>query len=197
MSAPPASKLISAEESSVISPAPVEASETPPVPELITTPVAPVTLPTVIVLAAPPVPTFILKASASLPILIIPPDEFNSRIPSESSNNVSSESIVISPVPVDAKAIPPVPEFNAIEVAPVTLPIIITSANSPFPILIDLSPCAPILIAWSLSSLPILIAPAEEFNSRTPSASKSNVSSELIVISPFLLKLELYFQFLM
>ena len=57
--------------------------------------------------------------------------------------------------------------------APVLLPIFIVSANAPVPIDIVLSPCVPILMAWSLSSLPILMAPAEEFTWIAPVASKS------------------------
>ena len=80
-------------------------------------------------------------------MLIAPADEFNSNTPSESKSNVSSELIVMSPVPVDANAIPPVPEFRFTAVAPVTLPIVIVSSNAPVPIDIVLSPCVPILIA--------------------------------------------------
>ena len=108
----------------------------PPDPASKTKFVAPVLFPTVIVLAAAPVPTFISWASASFPIPIAPALEFNSKTPSASKSNVSSEFIVISPVPVDAKAIFPVPEFIAIAVAPVTLPIVIVLAAAPVPKLI-------------------------------------------------------------
>ena len=67
-------------------------------------------------------------------------DEFSSSTPSESSSKVSSESIVISPDPVDAKAILPVPDVILTAVAPVALPRFIVSANAPVPILMVLSP---------------------------------------------------------
>ena len=107
---------------------------------------APVTLPIVIVLA-PAVPIFIACALASLPILIAPAEELSSNTPSASNVKVSSELIVISPVPVDAKAILPVPDVIDTAVAPVVLPTLIVSANAPVPIRIVLSPCIPILIS--------------------------------------------------
>ena len=131
----------------VISPAPVEAKAIPPVPAFKAKAVAPVTLPTVIVLAEEPVPILMGVASASFPILIAPALEFSSNTPSASRSSVSSELIVISPAPVEAKAIPPVPAFKAKAVAPVTLPILTVLANAPVEIDTVLSPCVPILIA--------------------------------------------------
>ena len=43
----------------------------------------------------------------------------------------------MSPVPVDANAIPPVPEFRFTAVAPVTLPIVIGLADAPVPTFMD------------------------------------------------------------
>ncbi len=57
------------------------------------------------------------------PIEITPAEEFNSRTPAESIRTVSEEFNVISPVPVDARAIEPVPEVIVTAVAPVALPI--------------------------------------------------------------------------
>ena len=69
-------------------------------------------------------------------MLIAPPAVLSSKTPSESSNNVSSEFITISPAPVDAKAIPPVPAFKLTALAPVRLPIVIVLAAAPIPIFI-------------------------------------------------------------
>ena len=152
----------------VISPVPVDANAILPVPDVIETAVAPVALPRVIVLAAPPVPILIGWSTSSLPILIAPALEFNSNIPPASNNKVSSELIVISPVSVDANAILPVPEVIETAVVVLLLPILIISGNPPVPIDIVLSPCVPILIGWLTLSLPILILPPLEFNETPP-----------------------------
>ena len=165
-------------------PVPVDAIAVPPVPAVTLTAVAPVVLPTVIVRAAAPVPISMFCASASFPIPITPSLELSSKTPSASTKNVSSESIVISPVPVEFIAVPAVPELTVTPVAPSTLPIAITSANAPVPIDIVLSPCVPIFIAWSISSLPILIAPADEFNCIAPLPSKSMVVPPDKVVAP-------------
>ena len=162
----------------VISPVPVDTKFIPPVPEFIFISLVSVTLPIVIVLEEEPVPILIGWATSSLPIFIIPADEFNSNIPSESIIKVSSELIVISPEPVDAKFIPPVPEFISIWVAPVTLPIVIVLEEAP----------VPILIGWMIASLPIFIGPDDEFNSNFCVESIKNVKFEFITIWPLLVK---------
>jgi hypothetical protein len=81
--------------------------------------------------------------------------------------------VVLCPTAFVPIFIAPEPDSSTTEVAPV-----------PFPTVIVLAPAVPILILFESASLPIPITPAELFNSRTPSASRRSVSSELIVISP-------------
>ena len=71
-------------------------------------------------------------------------------------------------------------------VAPVVLPIFTVSANEPFAILIVLSPWVPILIFWSSSSFPILIAPPDELSSIVLDESNSTVVAPLNVVPPLL-----------
>ncbi len=59
---------------------------------------------------------------------ITPAEELSSRTPAESSNRVSEELSVMSPVLVEARAIPPVPELRASAVDVVVLPIVIVLA---------------------------------------------------------------------
>ncbi len=60
--------------------------------------------PRVVVIAAAPVAKLHVKATASLPTEMAPAELLSSRTPSESNNNVSSEFMVMSPAPVEAKA---------------------------------------------------------------------------------------------
>ena len=79
---------------------PVESISTPPVPASRSKNVAPVALPIVIVLSAAPVPIFIFCATASLPILINPAEEFNERAPALSiSKPVDPSCLMIASFP--------------------------------------------------------------------------------------------------
>ena len=192
--------------SKLIPPPLVQSTFKPPVPKLISNEVLPVVFPIVIVFAAAPVPIFIGWDALSLPILIAPELEFISITPSASRSIVLSESIIILPVPLDDKFTWPVPDVIFTAVAPVELPIFNISANSPVPIFIVLSPWVPIFIFWSISSLPILIAPALELSCiaalqsklicdifvvvKFRSVSKTNIS----LLSSFIVKPELVFK---
>jgi hypothetical protein len=133
-------------------------------PNVVATPV----LPNVIVLAAAPVPKLIFCATASLPIEITPAEELSSNTPAASSSNVSEELSVISPVEVEVRAIPPVPEFNAREVEVVVFPIVIVFAID---VPISIAPVPelrvnavapvefPIVIVLAVASVPITIFP--------------------------------------
>jgi hypothetical protein len=81
-----------------------------PVPPFRDTLVVAVLLPIAIALV-PAVPILMFWLTASLPIEITPAEELSSKTPAESKSNVSADATVISPAPVDAKAIPAVPEL--------------------------------------------------------------------------------------
>ena len=104
---------------------------------------------------------------ASFPILIAPAEEFSSSTPSASTRKVSSESKVISPVPVEVIETPPVPEVMLIEVELSLLPIAIISAaevpEETVPIFIVSEPkVVPILIVRVISFVaPRLIVPPD------------------------------------
>ena len=133
----------------VISPVPVDDNAIPPVPDFKASAVVVVILPIVV-----------LTATESVPILIAPPDVFNSNTPSASNNKVLSELMVISPIPVDDNAIPPVPEFISTN----------TAFNST-----SVEAALPIVITLPIASIPILIA-------AVPSVSISKAPTELKVI---------------
>ena len=71
----------------------------PPLPEFSFIAVAPVVFPMVMVLAAAPVPTFMARALASLPMLMAPPEEFMAKEPVESKSTVVAAVKVVAPVP--------------------------------------------------------------------------------------------------
>ena len=67
---------------------------------------------------------------------ITPAEELISTTPAPSIRTVSADAKVISPVPVLAKAMLPVPEVRTNPVAPVAFPIVIVRAAAPVPMFI-------------------------------------------------------------
>ena len=111
-------------------------------------------------------PVVVISTMAALPIILTP----------ARPSSVKAPAVVLKLEAAPAsKLIPPVPAFKSNAVANVLLPIVMVLAAAPVPIFID---CASV-------SLPILIAPADEFIERAPAESISNpvVPSCLIVAS--------------
>ena len=113
-------------------------------------------------------PVVVISTMAALPIILTP----------ARPSRVKAPAVVLKLEAAPAsKLIPPVPAFKSKAVVNVSLPIVMVLPDAP----------VPIFIACASVSLPILIAPADEFIERAPAESISNpvVPSCLIVaVSP-------------
>jgi len=67
--------------------------------------------------------------------------ELRSIVPAASTTNLSLAFAVISPVVVDAKVIPPVPELIVTAVVVVIFPIVIARAAAPVPLIYSSCSC--------------------------------------------------------
>lgn len=134
---------------------------------------------------------------ATLVLTILFPAVFNTRLPLVAVmaprvavkvvEAVKDPVTAVFPValPMLTAPVPPVPIVVTADPEALILHVPrIVSVAVALPIAIVLVPAVPTLIFWLSASLPIEITPAELLSSRTPSASKSIVSSEFSTISP-------------
>ena len=163
LEAPAASILIPPAASMVIPPVPASKSKA----------VAAVALPTVIVLAAEPVPILIAPALSSFPTLIAPPEELTSTFPVASISTVLAPDKDVAPVPPKTKdAVPSVivkafTDVIVMAVASKLANVLVEAPKArvpvPLGVIVILASLADVVISITLAAV-ISIPPAEAVN---------------------------------